>query len=109
MTLARPSKEAFFAFFAKNAPRAAFVSVVPAFWKRRSHLARSLAKNYASQSRCGSSARSNNQDKLADCDGRAGGDWIDFKTILTYDNSIIVSQNQFIVIQKLLIITLTQA
>ncbi|MEO5347718.1 MAG: hypothetical protein H7834_15270, partial [Magnetococcus sp. YQC-9] len=38
---------------AKNALRAAFVSVVSAFWKRRSHLARSLAKNYASQSRCG--------------------------------------------------------
>ncbi|MEO5345530.1 MAG: hypothetical protein H7834_04010, partial [Magnetococcus sp. YQC-9] len=45
--------EAFFAPFAKNAPRAAFVSVVSAFWKRRSHLARSLAKNDASQSRCG--------------------------------------------------------
>ncbi|MEO5346110.1 MAG: hypothetical protein H7834_07000 [Magnetococcus sp. YQC-9] len=44
LTLARSSKEAFFAPFAKNALRAAFVSVVSAFWKRRSHLARSLAK-----------------------------------------------------------------
>ncbi|MEO5347815.1 MAG: hypothetical protein H7834_15760, partial [Magnetococcus sp. YQC-9] len=44
---------------AKNAPRAAFVSVVSAFWKRRSHLARSLAKNYASQSRCGLSQKQN--------------------------------------------------
>ncbi|MEO5347965.1 MAG: hypothetical protein H7834_16555, partial [Magnetococcus sp. YQC-9] len=42
---------------AKNAPRAAFVSVVSAFWKRRSQLARSLAKNYASQSRCGLKAK----------------------------------------------------
>ncbi|MEO5347830.1 MAG: hypothetical protein H7834_15840 [Magnetococcus sp. YQC-9] len=50
MTLARFSQEA---FFAKNAPRAAFVSVVSVFWKRRSHLARSLAKNYASRDGCG--------------------------------------------------------
>ncbi|MEO5346667.1 MAG: hypothetical protein H7834_09860 [Magnetococcus sp. YQC-9] len=33
LTLARFSKEAFFAF-AKNAPRAAFAGVVSAFWKR---------------------------------------------------------------------------
>ncbi|MEO5344807.1 MAG: hypothetical protein H7834_00335 [Magnetococcus sp. YQC-9] len=39
LTLARSSKEAFFAPFAKNALRAAFVSGVSAFWKRRSHLA----------------------------------------------------------------------
>ncbi|MEO5346099.1 MAG: hypothetical protein H7834_06945 [Magnetococcus sp. YQC-9] len=53
MTLARSSKEAFFAPFAKNAPRAAFAGVVSAFWKRLPHLARSLARNYASQNGCG--------------------------------------------------------
>ncbi|MEO5346320.1 MAG: hypothetical protein H7834_08080 [Magnetococcus sp. YQC-9] len=53
MTLARSSKEAFFAPFAKNAPRAAFAGVVSAFWKRLPHLARSLAKNDASQNGCG--------------------------------------------------------
>ncbi|MEO5346474.1 MAG: hypothetical protein H7834_08870 [Magnetococcus sp. YQC-9] len=44
MTLARSSKEAFFAIFAKNAPRAAFAGFVSVFWKRSPHLARSLAE-----------------------------------------------------------------
>ncbi|MEO5347665.1 MAG: hypothetical protein H7834_15000 [Magnetococcus sp. YQC-9] len=53
MPLARSSKEAFFAPFAKNALRAAFAGVVSAFWKRPPHFARGLAKNYASRDGCG--------------------------------------------------------
>ncbi|MEO5346490.1 MAG: hypothetical protein H7834_08950 [Magnetococcus sp. YQC-9] len=42
MIFARSSKEA---FFAKNAPHAAFASFVSAFWKRSSHNAHGLAEN----------------------------------------------------------------
>ncbi|MEO5345051.1 MAG: hypothetical protein H7834_01580 [Magnetococcus sp. YQC-9] len=53
MPLARPSKEAFFAPFAKNAPRAAFASIVSVFWKRCSQFAHGLANNHTSQDGCG--------------------------------------------------------
>ncbi|MEO5347025.1 MAG: hypothetical protein H7834_11695 [Magnetococcus sp. YQC-9] len=50
MTLVLFSKEPFFAIFMKPAPRAAFARIASlSFWKRRSHSARSLAKNDASQ------------------------------------------------------------
>ncbi|MEO5347581.1 MAG: hypothetical protein H7834_14580 [Magnetococcus sp. YQC-9] len=52
LILARSSKEAFFAFFAKNAPRAAFAGFVSAFWKRSPQFAHSLAENDASQDGC---------------------------------------------------------
>ncbi|MBF0417128.1 MAG: hypothetical protein HQL86_02640 [Magnetococcales bacterium] len=53
LTLTRSSKEAFFASFAKNALRAAFVGVVSVFWKRLPHLARGLLENDASRYGCG--------------------------------------------------------
>ncbi|MBF0417280.1 MAG: hypothetical protein HQL86_03420 [Magnetococcales bacterium] len=46
-------KKAFFAPFAKNALRAAFVGVVSVFWKRLPHLARGLLENDVSRDGCG--------------------------------------------------------